>query len=109
MRCNGRGKPLRWRFREAWLDTRDVIDVLPDKIKSGDFKWSQIWDFISGTYRFYFPELVRKKVMRQIDLRYKMVKKECVERGSCGKCGCDLPEVMYASKGCYCYPKIKLL
>lgn len=106
MRSNGRGKSLWWRVKNIWLDTVEHIGDLKMQIATGSFEFKMVWNYIQGTFRFYFPELVRKRVMRQIEARYDSLRETCRENEACDKCGCNIPEVMYCDKGCHCYPKI---
>ena|SRR5690606_22867835 len=105
MRSNGRGKSLAWRLKNIWADTLDAWGELRMHRRFGKFKWSMVGDFLLGTYRFYFPELVRKSVMSRINRRVQAIKPECVEAEACSDCSCALPELAYSNKVCGCMGK----
>lgn len=102
----GLGKPLRWRFEELWADSEEAWREARAHWENGTFKMSMIWDFISGSFRFYFPELMRKKTREEIISRLHKVSERCWDEGACGKCSCGLPQVAFSSKGCFCYEKM---
>lgn len=59
-------------------------------------------------YHTPFDFLIPKHIREQIDLRIKVMKKECYENGMCIECGCVTPALQMAEKECdgACYPPL---
>ena len=69
------------------------------------------WHYLIGNIRYKLQEegwasLIRKHIREQIKWRTGQVSQECWEAGECQKCGCDIPQLLYANKSCggKCYP-----
>lgn len=75
---------------------------------------SQKRDWLQGTYRWFmyrkFPLLLRSFVKDAFEKR-KELAKDCYLNGSCLHCGCETPQVFFASRGCLkddpCYLPLK--
>ena len=73
-----------------------------------------VWHYMIGNYRFklYYSRLwrflLKKHIYEQITLRLTWMNQTCYNRGSCVKCGCDVPQLQMCSKSCdaKCYPKM---
>jgi hypothetical protein len=66
-----------------------------------------IWRVIVSYYRRFFP-LIPKHITEQAEHRKSFVKKECMDRGACVICGCDVEGLLYLDDSCegLCYPKM---
>lgn len=77
-------------------------------------KISDIFAYLQGYYRYplYYSKnwswLIRTHIREQIDWRISVMDKECYDKGSCIKCGCDTTALQMANKPCLkpCYPKM---
>lgn len=63
-------------------------------------------------YRLYYSPfrfLIRKHIIEQFEYRLKVVNKECYTKGSCVKCGCHVPALLFSDAPCAgnCYPEFK--
>lgn len=72
---------------------------------------NNIRDYIQGTLRYnlYYSRLkflLAPHIVEQFKWRIKVMSTECLENGSCTKCGCRVPELQFASTPCEgeCYP-----
>lgn len=62
-------------------------------------------NYIIGNYRFFiykigFTFLIRKHIKEQIEVREALANPACMENKACLKCGCTLPNLLYADKKC---------
>lgn len=71
------------------------------------------WAFLQGTlrYKLYYSRLrilIPRHIRKQIAWRIKFMEPECLQRGSCIRCGCRTTALQMASKSCDkpCYPPI---
>jgi hypothetical protein len=84
------------------------------EILTGKKKYSDIWHFFVGNYRYklYYStkkwkrRLIRPHILEQIDYRIKWMDQECFFAGQCKMCGCQTTALQMASKACDkpCYP-----
>lgn len=77
----------------------------------GEVSLSDVLSFFEGEirYKFYYSRfkwLLRSHILEQIEYRLKVTNPECMGRGSCIHCGCEIPALQMASKSCEgnCYP-----
>ena len=70
--------------------------------------------YLQGNFRYrifysrYFHWLMREHIREQIEYRIHSMNRECFERGSCIKCGCQTTHLQMANKACKgdCYPSM---
>lgn len=72
---------------------------------------SEMFYYIQGNIRYslYYSEykyLIPEHIKEQIDLRIKIMDKDCLKNGSCKLCGCKTTALQMANKPCDkpCYP-----
>lgn len=82
------------------------------RIKGRKVRWSDIWFFNQGWFRYYlyYSKRLRwilpKHIREQIEFRINSMKRECYDRGQCIKCGCSTTALQMSDKSCegLCYP-----
>jgi len=84
------------------------------KLFKGEYSFADVKDYFRGNFRYhlyyskYFSFLLRAHVKEQIELRIRMMDKECLNSGSCKICGCKTTHLQMANKSCEgnCYPTL---
>lgn len=73
--------------------------------------WKNIKAYLQGSRRqklmnTWFQFLIPKHIQEQYRWRFKRADKRCHRSGKCIACGCKMPAVLLADKGCRvnCYP-----
>lgn len=86
------------------------------RYKREDITLRNIRAFIEGNirYKLYYSKysfirnLIPKHIKEQIDIRIKIMRKECFDNGYCVECGCKTTALQMAKKSCdgNCYPEL---
>ena len=82
------------------------------RLMKGEYTVSDVMNYFIGMSRYqlytYLPFLVMPYIRKQIELRFRMMDKDCYNNGSCKLCGCEVPHLQMANKSCDkpCYPPI---
>ncbi len=74
----------------------------------------KICSYIIGNFRYklyYNPKLsflIRKHIREQIEMRIKVMNRECYDNGECVLCGCSCTALQMCERKCEgdCYPKM---
>lgn len=76
-------------------------------------KTKDLWYYFQGWFRYHLYYnglkcLIRKHIKEQIDMRIFSMNEECLNSGSCIKCGCSTTALQMCNKPCEgeCYPKM---
>lgn len=77
-------------------------------------KIKDIISYLQGNIRYfcyhkkYLNWLVPKHIKEQYVYRLNSMDKDCLNNGSCKKCGCKTTHLQFANKACdgFCYPRL---
>jgi len=79
-----------------------------ETIGIGGISIRNIIDYISAYIRIalfkVFPSM-RKKMLPELYFRAQCVNMRCMSEGECVLCGCKVPDKLFASGPCFCYPR----
>ena len=66
------------------------------------FNLKNIKHFIEGYSRFYYDKLIglHPHIQEQILYRMQVCKDDCMVKGECKYCGCDVPKKMFVIESC---------
>ena len=63
-----------------------------------------MWNYFVGNYRYFLYTkkipLIRKHIKEQYEWRLTLANPTCLDNGSCIKCGCKTPELLFSSNSC---------
>lgn len=71
-----------------------------------------MWNYFIGNYRSFLYSsripLIRKHIREQYEWRLTLANKECLDNGSCIKCGCKTPNLLFSPEACEgaCYSRL---
>lgn len=74
-------------------------------IKINNISIKNIFYYLQGNFRYKlyyngFRYLIRTHILEQIDLRIRLMDRECYYNGSCKMCGCGTTELQMCNKAC---------